>query len=135
MIPGTKIALGDREFIIPPLSLGQLRSSLSKKIEEHDKKLQDENADFTDLLLIRGEIIIAALRRNYPESEISDDEFWERLDMGNAPIAWRAVIALSGLDPVGEAKAALEEGQSIASSLTTLPSPPLTDGLIPSSTN
>jgi hypothetical protein len=134
MVPGTKIALGDKEFVVPPLSLGQLRTGLAGKIEEHDKQVA-EGVDYTKLLVIRGEIVIAALRRNYPESEVSDDELWNRLDFKNILDAWRAVLALNGFDAVGEAEAARVDGLPIASLVTTQLSPPLMDGLSEQSTN
>ena len=69
MIPGVKIQLGNKEFEIPPLSLGMLRNGLMEKMKKHDELLQKPNMDANDLLLIRGEIIFAALKRNYSRDE------------------------------------------------------------------
>ena len=132
MIPGRKIVLGDKEFVIPPLSLGQLRGGIAEKLAENDRK--SEAGNYTELLFLRAEIIIAALRRNYPESEHSDEDLFNRLDFGNWLPAWQAVLAVSGLG-LGEETATEINGQNTASSTTILPSPPPMAGPMEQSIN
>lgn len=124
MIPGVKIQLGDKEFEIPPLSLGMLRSGLMEKMQKHDEMLKNPDMNANDLLLLRGEIIFAALKRNYPEMDESDA--FERLDYGNVSKAWAAILGLSGF--VGEALETTQADPATVSSRTTLPSPPPMDG-------
>ena len=50
-----------------------------------------------DLQLLRGEIIFAALKRNYPE--FSEDKFFGWIDLSNIGPLWLAVLGLSGLLP------------------------------------
>ena len=123
MIPGVKIQLGDKEFEIPPISLGMLRGGLMEKMKKHDEMLLDSNMNANDLLLLRGEIIFAALKRNYPD--LTEDEAFERLDYGNTSDAWRAVLGLSGF--VGEAQGTALDPNTV-SSRTMPPLPPPTDG-------
>ena len=125
MIPGIKIQLGDKEFEIPPLSLGMLRSGLMEKMKKHDEMLQKPDMDANDLLLIRGEIIFAAMKRNYPEMD--ETEVFDRLDYGNVSRAWAAILGLSGF--VGEAPGTAQTDPTTVSSHTTPPSPRPTDGL------
>jgi hypothetical protein len=126
MVPGIKIALGDKEFEVPPISLGMLRNGLGEKLVQHDKLITEPGNNYTPLLILRGEIVIAALRRNYSEVEFSDFDLWDRLDYANVNAAWNAVLGLSGM--VGEAAATETETGVTTSSRSTPPSPPATDG-------
>lgn len=126
MTPGVKIQLGDKEFEIPPISLGMLRGGLMEKMKKHDEMLQSPGMDANDLLLARGEIIFAALKRNYPD--LSEEEAFNRLDYGNVSKAWQAILGLSGF--MGEALGTTQEVSATVSSLTTPPSPPPTDGTV-----
>lgn len=91
-----KVWLGNKEFQIPPLSLGQLRNGLLDKLKEHDKMLET-NPDFSPLLL-RGEIIIAALRRKYSEEDLPTSEIWDRLDLENVRQIWPIILGNSGFN-------------------------------------
>lgn len=129
MVPGHKMKIGEQEFIVPPISLGQLRNGLAEKIKQHDDIGADPERGNLDLLPIRAEIVIAALRRNYPESSYPDQFFWDNLDMGNIDEAFAAVINLSGL--LGELKAAREKLEAPNGTLdrSIQPSPQLMDGI------
>jgi len=132
MFPGQKFMLGDREVILPPLSLGQLRNGLGAKMDQHDSRVMEGKLD-NELMFLRVEIIIAALRRNYSETDLPDSEIWDKLDYGNLLPAWRAVLGLSGLDAEGEAEAARVDGMMSGGSIP--PSPPGTDGQSTTLTN
>ncbi len=103
-IPGAKVVLSGREFIIPPITLGMLRGGLAEKLRAHDKMLEDGNGGL-DLLFLREEIVIAALRRNYPTDELPDADLAALLDMRNTHEAWLAAVGISGFSP-GEAEPA-----------------------------
>jgi hypothetical protein len=120
MIPGVRLSLGDKDFIVPPLTLGMLRNGLLVKLEEHDR-LVGQDGEQWNLVDLRGQIILAALRRNYSETDLPESEFWDRMDMGNVNQAWVAVLGISGFIPVGETPAAVETGISDQS---INPSPP-----------
>lgn len=121
-IPGTEIELGDKKFVLPPLTLGMLRNGVAEKLRRYDE-LTAESKHW-DARLLSGEIILEALRRNYDKRALSDEDFWDRIDLGNDSEAFRAVLGLSGFQ-MGEAGAAREAGILTPS---TLPSPQPTDG-------
>lgn len=105
-VPGIKLSLGGKELELPPISLGMLRKGLMAKLEKYDQ-LVAEGKQF-EATSLSGEIIIEALRRNYTAEELPDDEIWDRLDLGNANLAFRTVLGLSGFTPSGEELAAKE---------------------------
>lgn len=121
---GTPIKIGDKEFIVPPLSLGQLRNGALTKLKEHDLKLAEGQT--WEAMVLRGEIILEALRRNYPDFE--EQTLFDWLDVGNCGPLWLSVLGASGFTP-GEVKAAgtTENGTSVRSTEVL---PPLTDGPI-----
>jgi hypothetical protein len=102
LLPGITIAMGGRDWIVPPLTLGQLRRLLPKVADMGRVDMQMDDAQ----LGVVVEIVGAALRRNYPE--ITDAQIEEMLDMGNAQAVMDAVRGGSGLRQVrpGEVRAA-----------------------------
>lgn len=101
MFNGVKAKFGDKEVVIPPLSLGQLRNGALELLKKHDELV--EKNQFMESALIRGEVIALALTRNYPEMTV--DLVFENLDLSNVNELWRTVIGLSGFSP-GEKEAA-----------------------------
>ena len=101
MFAGTKIKIDDEEFVVPPLSLGQLRSGLLAKLQEHDKMLE-ENKTF-ETMVLRGEILLQALRRNYPD--FPEQKFFDYVDLGNVGSLWLSILGASGFS-LGETQAA-----------------------------
>jgi hypothetical protein len=94
MIPGTNCKIGEQEYTIPPLTIGQLRG-LAPKI----KKLGGLSP--TDLiggesLDIVIEIILAAINRNYPT--MTGTVLEDLLDVGNIRQVFFAVMAISGME-------------------------------------
>lgn len=97
---GTPIKIGDEEYIVPALSLGQLRNGMLKKLQEHDALVAE--GKIFDTLTLRGEVILEALRRNYPD--FPEEKLFDHLDMANTGQVWLAVLGASGFN-LGEAQA------------------------------
>lgn len=117
MFNGTKIKIGEEEFIIPPISLGMLRNGLAEKFKEHDEVVAN-GADLFTLMPLRGEIILAAAQRNHPN--LTEEKLFSYLDMRNIGPLWLSVLGASGFNS-GEVQAATEatsgiSGPSIAAS-------------------
>jgi hypothetical protein len=103
MIPGIAITMGDREWTIPPLTLGQLRRLMPKV-----RQLSDINAQIGETqIAVMVEIVTAALQRNYPD--ITAETVENLLDLGNSGPVLTAVLTGSGLRPPG-----LASGEAIA---------------------
>jgi hypothetical protein len=92
MFSGPTCKIGDKEYIVPALSLGQLRGGMLKKLQDHDTFVAE--GKLFDTMTLRGEIIIAALRRNYPD--LDENVIWDNLDMSNTGPVWLAVLGASG---------------------------------------
>lgn len=99
MIPGTKIQMGGNDFLVPPLTLGQLRRLQPKIKLIGSLSGADVGDDQVDAI---GEIVSAALSRNYPD--MTPERVLDLLDLGNARDVISAVLGASGLKP-GEAEA------------------------------
>jgi hypothetical protein len=99
MIPGVTIAMGGRDWLVPPLTLGQLRRLMPKvrQLTEIGAQIGEEQIG----VLI--ELVTAALQRNYPDTTDSDVE--NLLDLGNAANVLNIILTGSGLKPKGEAAA------------------------------
>jgi hypothetical protein len=122
MIPGVEISMGGREWIVPPLTLGQLRR-LGPKIRAMTtidaRGLTDKQID------AMTEIVATALARNYPE--VTTEEILDLLDMGNARAVLEAVLGGSGLR-----RAAPGEARAVGNGATyTDSSPPPADTATP----
>lgn len=103
MIPGKKIILAGKEYVLPPLTLGQLRNGALELIKEHDKIVTEGNS--FDSFEIRGKIVVMALQRNYPDLT-EEKAFNELLDMKNVNDHWLTCLGSSGLTPGEELAAA-----------------------------
>ena len=124
MYGGKEIKIEEESYILPPISLGQLRNGMIEKFTEHDRLAAE--GKIWEYTAIRGEIILAALRRNYPD--FSEDKLMGYLDVGNIYALWMNVLGASGLTP-GEEMAA-ETGNGTLNPSTAL-SPQPTDGPTP----
>jgi hypothetical protein len=103
---GVKTRIGDEDYVVPPLSLGQLRNEgILALLQEHDKAAAETKT--FEVMKIRGEIILAALRRNYPD--FPEAKLYDFLDMRNTSDIWLAILGVSGFAP-GEAQAAMTSG-------------------------
>lgn len=101
MFPGKSVEIGGETFVVPALSLGQLRNGVLAKLAEHDKLVEDGKT--FDAFLVRGQVILEALRRNYPD--FAEDRLWNFLDVHNTGPLWLTVLGASGFTP-GEGEAA-----------------------------
>lgn len=90
---GVSVKIGEDEYVLPALSLGQLRNGVLAKLQQHDKLV--EEGKLFDILTIRGEIIFAALKRNYPDFD--EAKLLDHLDMSNTTRMFNIVIGVSGL--------------------------------------
>jgi len=91
MLPGVTIAMGGRDWLIPPLTLGQLRRVMPKV-----RQLTNIGATMSEMqITVLVEIVATAMQRNYPEAtpEIVEN----LLDLGNASTVLNAVFTGSGL--------------------------------------
>ena len=103
MLPGVTIAMGGRDWLVPPLTLGQLRRLMPKV-----RQLTEIGASMGETqICVLVEIVAAALQRNYPEA--TPDMVENLLDLGNASAVLNAVLTGSGLklrdNSLGEAVA------------------------------
>lgn len=97
MIPGVTVAMGDQDWIVPPLTLGQLRRLMPKM-----RQLTEIGASMGEpQISVLVDIVTAALQRNYPE--MTTDQVENLLDLGNAGAVLSAVLTGSGLKPDGAA--------------------------------
>jgi hypothetical protein len=126
MFAGISISIDNVEYVIPPLSLGQLRNGALTLLKEHDILLAEGKTFET--MDLRGKIILQALRRNYPEFD--EKQLFDYLDLGNILPMWNAVLGISGFPAtLGETPAVMPTGVG-TSSPSTEASPPLMDGPI-----
>ncbi len=101
MFEGIEVKFGENTYIIPPLSLGQLRGAARELLKKHDELVLAN--DLFGSMELRGKLIHLALTRNYPD--LDQEIVFNYLDMGNLDRLWAAVLGASGLKP-GEATAA-----------------------------
>jgi hypothetical protein len=97
MIPGVAVAMGGQDWIVPPLTLGQLR-----RLMPQVRQLTEIGASMGEAQInVLIDIVAAALQRNYPET--TPDRVENLLDLGNASAVLNAVLTGSGLKPGGAA--------------------------------
>ncbi len=95
--------MGGQDWLVPPLTLGQLRRLMPKV-----RQLTETDASMSETqIIVLVEIVAAALQRNYPET--TADMVENLLDLGNASAVLNAVLTGSGLklrdDRLGEVSA------------------------------
>lgn len=101
MFAGVPIQLGDEEYIVPALSLSQVKSLRTKFVAMEQLRGQAQSiADekFIELLDIAVPIIHAALARNYPD--LSQESLYNLLDLDTMNQCVEAVLSVSGLKRV-----------------------------------
>ena len=103
MVPGVTVTMGGQDWVVPPLTLGQLRRLMPKVRELTEIGASMGEAQISVLV----DIVTAALQRNYPE--MTTDQVENLLDLGNASAVLNGVLTGSGLKsggtPVGEGPA------------------------------
>jgi hypothetical protein len=133
LLPGVEIAMGGQTWIVPPLTLGQLRRLLPQV-----QRLSDFGATMGEAEIdVIVDLVTAALQRNYPE--MTPTAVANLVDLGNARAVVTAILTGSGLgsavgedEPPGPAR-----GQPATtatdSAAFTASSPPAADTRFPSS--
>jgi hypothetical protein len=124
VIPGVEVAMGGETWLIPPLTLGQLRRLMPKvrQLTEVDASMGEPQ------IAVLVEIVVTALQRNYPN--VTFEQVENLLDLGNAGAVLNAVLTGSGLksrgSPLGETVAVAMPiaGPETAGSTSTVSSPP-----------
>src|SRR5438105_3934189 len=107
MIPGVAVAMGGQDWIVPPLTLGQLR-----RLMPEVRQLTEIGASMGEAQInVLIDIVTAALQRNYPET--TPEKVENLLDLGNAGAVLNAVLTGSGLKPGG---AAMGEASALGTS-------------------
>lgn len=122
MFYGTTVNIGGTDYVVPPISLGQLRNGALTLLKEHDDLVAA--GDTFAAIEIRGKIIFKALQRNYPDFD--ETKLLDHLDMANVGPIWLSVLGASGFVP-GETEAVTLMASGI-SSPSTEASPLPTDG-------
>jgi hypothetical protein len=122
MIPGVTIAMGGQDWLVPPLTLGQLRRLMPKV-----RQLTEIGASMGEAQIgVLVEIVATALQRNYPDA--TADVVENLLDLGNASVVLNAVLTGSGLklrdSRLGEATAP-GANPGAGSTTAVLPSDPV----------
>lgn len=92
MIEGTALNLGGKEYIVPPLTLGQVRR-LQKDIERISK-LDASSLDNSAIDTMLN-VILTGLSRNYPD--MTKEQLEDIVDIGNLRTVTEAVLGVSGL--------------------------------------
>jgi hypothetical protein len=116
--------MGGETWLIPPLTLGQLRRLMPKvrQLTEVDASMGEPQ------IAVLVEIVATALQRNYPD--VTFEHVENLLDLGNAGAVLNAVLTGSGLRtrgmPLGEvvAVAVPVAGPETAGNTFTASSPP-----------
>jgi hypothetical protein len=98
---GIKIQMGGVEYMVPPLTLGQLRrlDPMIKSMRNISSDVRSLSAEQIDAI---GEIVSTALGRNYPD--MTAEKVLDLIDVANLNEVFFAVMTGSGLRP-GEAEA------------------------------
>jgi hypothetical protein len=108
VIPGITIAMGGEDWIVPPLTMGQLRRLLPQV-----QRLTDIGAAMGDEQIgILIDLVAAALQRNYPDT--TPERVAEMVDLGNAREVVAAILTGSGLKPAGEAAAVARSSGAVS---------------------
>ena len=102
LFPGVEIEIAGRKWVVPPLTLGQIRRLAPTLAIFNARDEPGLDADMIFGAIVK--IVTAALRRNYPD--LTEDLVEEMLDMGNAPQVFLAVLTGSGLRRSGAGEAA-----------------------------
>lgn len=110
LYPGIEMVLGGQAYIIPSLSLGQVRRFQSK-LQDWSGKIEDQSVDLAIT------VIHAAISRNHPELTL--EAVADLVDLGNMAELMQAVMDVSGLlRKAGDEKKAAATKASIGTDST-----------------
>jgi len=88
---GTTVTMQRKEYLLPPLTLNQLRK-MTPKLGKLGNSGIPTNSDM-DVML---EVIHMSAVRNYPT--MTRDDLGDLVDLGNLQTVFAAVMSVSGLD-------------------------------------
>jgi hypothetical protein len=115
-LDGIAVRMGGREWIVPPLTLGQLR-----RLWPQVQRLGEVGAGLgEDEITAMVDLVTAALQRNYPD--LTPEQVADLLDLGNSGAVLNAVLTGSGLRPTtGEAAPVAISGPASVPSMPVSP--------------
>jgi hypothetical protein len=90
---GELVELGGKEFVVPALSLRQIRE-LAPKLDQLDSDAA--GLPSVDQISIVVDVLHAALSRNYPE--LTKEDLVDLIDLGNMSALIKAAMRTSGLE-------------------------------------
>ena len=101
---GTKLVLGGREFILPPLNM-----RLVKKFNDDLEKLFKIGTRLatTEELEKMTDIILASLQRNYPD--LQAEELDDLLDIDTLPSAFMALVKVNRMTKEAKTEGATDQ--------------------------
>jgi hypothetical protein len=118
-IPGIKVMLGAEQIIVPPLNV----TGLELHGDTITRAQNDKTLSPREKVTLLCDIILSAVRRNYPDMSI--ETLKDGLDLANIVPTFHAVMAISGYTeaPVlpGEAKRAKSTGRTSTPALSPQP--------------
>lgn len=91
LLNGVKVSLGGQDYILPPLTLGTLKRLGSKL----NTLAGINSVPNEEQCAVMCEIVHGSLVRNYPD--ITQDQLYEMLDLGNMTTVFQAVLGVSGI--------------------------------------
>lgn len=104
-IPGVVVNFAGNNLVLAPLGLGAVR--------EFDKRHKEAGDDRDATMEIGIDMILASLRRNYPEME--REQLIALLDQLNIAEASKAITQQSGMERITPGELAAREAQSTTS--------------------
>ena len=114
---GKPLFLDGKEYIVPSLSLRQVRDNHETLSQTHVVNLDDADG-VLKLIALYAPVIGMALRRNYPD--VTDEQVLDWLDLSNFAEAVAIVQAMSGYRQraanLGEAMPAPSTGETLSAS-------------------
>lgn len=105
---GVRLILGDRQYIVPAMTLRQLRNYKATLDKFSNQSFDPTEEDLDDVV----GVVHAVLQRNYPE--LKADEVADLVDINSLKRLLPAICGVSGLEvvPSGEDDAAGSTGTS-----------------------
>jgi hypothetical protein len=96
---GVRITLGQQEYIVPALTIRQMRELTSELADLKGIGAEPTSDEITSML----RIVLAAISRNYPDMTI--DALEDAIDLNSLAVVMQAITGQSGLERVkpGEA--------------------------------
>lgn len=98
------LTINGKEYIIPAVTLGQLRAGMMDKMKKSDELVEK---NWLDSVMLRGELVAEALIAKYPNLTVED--VLNALDPISTGSCFLALLGASGITTPGEATATKSE--------------------------